>query len=802
MNQSAVEAIVGDRIDDIVLVQNTQPTEEDNKIWIPNGEIAETQVPTYEDFSQLKNSLDTATDSDIGKALSPKTVTGGHVTEWQFKSIGGAGGTSDYSELENKPQINGVTLTGNKSLADLGVASASDVAGKYTKPVSGIPASDLSSAVQASLGKADTALQGQDVTSAVDNYLEANFSNPSNPPLDRTLTSSLSAAPADMVGEIKSAINDLEDVLVDEVSSTITLSPMATETQKLLLIANSGNITAGSFDNQKVYAYNIEGYDGLHFNFYGRLDTEANYSFYSASELSGCDSTTVIGSVTAYVSAGADNYIDTIPSGAKTVVIGARQDGVMRGINNSIVSKADSALAATYDTEIVYYVGDYCTHEGNFYRRVVYSGTYGAWNASEWEQTKPGNELKTINTNLSDVQYFDSELFQIGSVNSNGEVITSIKYGIVDTNIIHIPETITLQLADGFTVQIYYYNSDGTYKNNNGGIETFDGLTILPDSYVRLTIRIDGSTATLTQNDIPKLVHAVSFATEYAKRNETIADNADGAMKALSAKMFQKGGSPVSFSRYPCILIAGQSNIDGRVPKANLPASIVPPFDNIKNSINSVNGTFASSMILPNSFGIDFSLYSALNDLGTPWYIIKRSMGGTSISPLGDSAYHWTPFYEELDNISNSLLYSFRTQIAKCEEDNPNTFDFRALIWQQGEGDRASKSKHAALDYYKNFKCLIAYIRGITGNETLPVICGTVSHLSGQYDPIVEEATLKVAEEDPYMTCIDMSGATLLDSYHFDAECAIYFGYKAYDALIDFGVVSGTKINPTPPWEN
>ena len=98
LNQSAVEAIVGDRIDDIVLVQNTQPTEEDNKIWIPNSEIAETQVPTYEEFSQLKNSLDTATNSDIGKALSPKTVTGGHVTEWQFKSIGG-GGSGNVSDV-------------------------------------------------------------------------------------------------------------------------------------------------------------------------------------------------------------------------------------------------------------------------------------------------------------------------------------------------------------------------------------------------------------------------------------------------------------------------------------------------------------------------------------------------------------------------------------------------------------------------------------------------------------------------------------------------------------------------------
>jgi len=31
------------------------------------------------------------------------------------------GGTTDYSGLDNKPQINGVELIGNKSLADLGI---------------------------------------------------------------------------------------------------------------------------------------------------------------------------------------------------------------------------------------------------------------------------------------------------------------------------------------------------------------------------------------------------------------------------------------------------------------------------------------------------------------------------------------------------------------------------------------------------------------------------------------------------------------------------------------------------------
>ena len=38
---------------------------------------------------------------------------------------GGGGGTKDYNELENKPQINGVTLQGNRDMASLGVDAMS-----------------------------------------------------------------------------------------------------------------------------------------------------------------------------------------------------------------------------------------------------------------------------------------------------------------------------------------------------------------------------------------------------------------------------------------------------------------------------------------------------------------------------------------------------------------------------------------------------------------------------------------------------------------------------------------------------
>lgn len=67
-------------------------------------------------------------------------------------SGGGGGGTSNYNDLSNKPSINGNTLRGNKTASELGL-------GTYSKPSGGIPKSDLTSAVQTSLGKADSALQ-------------------------------------------------------------------------------------------------------------------------------------------------------------------------------------------------------------------------------------------------------------------------------------------------------------------------------------------------------------------------------------------------------------------------------------------------------------------------------------------------------------------------------------------------------------------------------------------------------------------------------------------------------------------
>jgi len=91
------------------------------------------------EWGQIEGTLSNQT--DLNNALSGKQstlVSGTNIKTINNESIlgsgniniqgGGSGGTSDYSDLTNKPQINSVTLSGNKSLNDLGIQPAGNYA--------------------------------------------------------------------------------------------------------------------------------------------------------------------------------------------------------------------------------------------------------------------------------------------------------------------------------------------------------------------------------------------------------------------------------------------------------------------------------------------------------------------------------------------------------------------------------------------------------------------------------------------------------------------------------------------------
>ena len=77
------------------------------------------------------------------------------------------------------------------------------------------------------------AVDQEDVAEQVETWLAANMSNPDSPPLDRSLNQPLAAAPADMVGSLKSAFNDLPNIR----------TPQETEADLYITDAN-GNVIA------------------------------------------------------------------------------------------------------------------------------------------------------------------------------------------------------------------------------------------------------------------------------------------------------------------------------------------------------------------------------------------------------------------------------------------------------------------------------------------------------------------------------------------------------------------------------
>lgn len=77
---------------------------------------------------------------------------------------GGGGGTTNYNNLSNKPQINSVTLEGNKSLSDLGIQGALTF---DSTPTDGSSNPVTSDGIYDAFAGVDTALSGKVDTSSV-----------------------------------------------------------------------------------------------------------------------------------------------------------------------------------------------------------------------------------------------------------------------------------------------------------------------------------------------------------------------------------------------------------------------------------------------------------------------------------------------------------------------------------------------------------------------------------------------------------------------------------------------------------
>ena len=97
----------------------------------------------------------------------------------------------------------------------------------------------------------------------------------------------------------------------------------------------------------------------------------------------------------------------------------------------------------------------------------------------------------------------------------------------------------------------------------------------------------------------------------------------------------------------------------------------------------------------------------------------------------------------------------------------------KGMVWHQGERDAALGTE---AQYEANWTDLIAEIRSFTGTPNLPILYGTLSTASAEYNATIETAQLNVASGDSNLYCRNNSALTLFDSAHFDGASSITFG--------------------------
>ena len=284
--------------------------------------------------------------------------------------------------------------------------------------------------------------------------------------------------------------------------------------------------------------------------------------------------------------------------------------------------------------------------------------------------------------------------------------------------------------------------------------------------------------------------------------------------------------NPVTNISVPMILVAGQSNADGRIK----PSIASLPYDNYTNTqisyCNGVNktieGTFATFDATCDAgdqrWGFDAALYGCLETaLGSNYYVVKQTKGSTAISTSYSANYCWSADATWLESNTSaneggkSLAKALISNVKACVQTLQNegkTADIKCLFWHQGESDRGYASA-----YKDNLTTLIAYIRSeLAAIDSkyahLPIIVGTISQNSNQYNATIDGVFRNSGIDNFYY--IDMATASMYtgdsQKVHFDATSATYLGKQMYNKMVELNLISGSPVDagslPEPVVDN
>ncbi|WP_367872883.1 LamG-like jellyroll fold domain-containing protein [Luteolibacter sp. Populi] len=237
---------------------------------------------------------------------------------------------------------------------------------------------------------------------------------------------------------------------------------------------------------------------------------------------------------------------------------------------------------------------------------------------------------------------------------------------------------------------------------------------------------------------------------------------------------------PSSVTRIRIVLLAGQSNADGRAPSSDLPAALQTPQSDVEFYHRVEGGTGALTTLRPglsetSQFGPEIVLGSRLADLysheaGTRVAIIKYANGGTDLKTQwkGGGTATTTGDGPEYVTFQQTVTAGRAALAAKYPL---ATLDLDSMVWLQGETDAVAAS--ASL-YQANLTNFIADVRATYG-ASLPFVIARLSSQQTALDAaslnLVRAAQDAVAAADRRTAIFSTDGFGMNgDNLHFNAS--------------------------------
>ena len=273
----------------------------------------------------------------------------------------------------------------------------------------------------------------------------------------------------------------------------------------------------------------------------------------------------------------------------------------------------------------------------------------------------------------------------------------------------------------------------------------------------------------------------------------------------------------------PLIVIAGQSNADGRAPyntasnwestkwladanysveNYNMWKASVKTFETYNvltnNGADSGSGSDGSG---EDKFSFDpFFAKKFIEVFNTPLYAVRETLGGIGIEDYvvrAGKKNTWQPKIGYIENKYgitdvNYLILRLLEKINDikkwCDNNNKILFPI-AILWHQGEHDADAS---LITSFKENTSEVISFMRGIFQAPALPFINGFVQKDYNANYAKVNQIFLELNEIDDYMKTVDMAGhyTSIGDGLHYDGQSLAYMGeqmfnyYKQLNSLI------------------